>query len=88
MKRTKAIDAVTFSPVPGIAPWVSRPSWDEAHRAIGANVAAGFDTGRYAVDGEGRPLRTRDGELLLVVTVLGGGGRIAGAFAFTGEGGR
>lgn len=88
MKRTRAVDAVTFSPVPGMTPWVSRPSWDEAHRVIGANVTTGFEMGRYVFDREGRRLRTRDGELLLVVTVLGSGGRVMGAFAFTGEGGR
>ncbi|MFB7032112.1 MULTISPECIES: hypothetical protein [unclassified Streptomyces] len=75
-----------FGPTPQ-ARYVTEPSVEVAHHSIGANVVAGFTVGRYSTDREGRPLRTPDGELLLVVT-LTGSSHTFGAFAFVGEGGR
>ncbi|MFE5547273.1 hypothetical protein ACFQ71_26075 [Streptomyces sp. NPDC056534] len=89
MMKPESVSQVSFGP-PFLyqPPRVSQPSVESAYWCIGANTAAGFTVLRYGTDGEGRPLRTRDGQALLVVALVGGSGALLDVFAFVGEGGR
>lgn len=53
---------------------------DEAHRMIGANLLAGFDTHVHTKDAKGKQLRTRDGIPFTVVALHGA--RVISAMEF------
>jgi hypothetical protein len=55
-------------------------SEDEAHRAIGANLVAGFETHVHTKNARGEQLRTRDGRPLTVVALHGA--RVVSAMEF------
>ncbi|WP_432089681.1 hypothetical protein [Streptomyces sp. bgisy095] len=57
---------------------------EEAHRVIGASVLAGFGVTVYTRDAKGERMWTPGGELLTVVAVAGGAGRVSLLFALTG----
>ncbi|GAA3015134.1 hypothetical protein [Streptomyces fulvorobeus] len=69
----------------------SRQTWRMAemperdvYLTIGKNTLAGFEPVTFVFDAEGRRLRTPDGELLTVVALTGGTGRVVSAMALTG----
>ncbi|WP_331751424.1 hypothetical protein OID55_41930 (plasmid) [Streptomyces sp. NBC_00715] len=55
-------------------------SVDQAHRMIGANLLAGFDTHVHTKDAKGEQLRTREGIPLTVVALHGA--RVISAMEF------